>query len=293
MDSVVILIAAPGSRAIGPQMAAAVSRLTGGNVHWLAEAEALQSSVKAVSPGLRAELLHLAADHPVDVAILPAANRRKRLLIADMDSTMIGQECIDEMGALVGVGDRIKAITLSAMRGELDFEAALKARLALMKGLPAAAIGRILEERITFTPGGRTLIATMKAHGAHAALVSGGFIQFTGHVAKALGFDEHHANELLIVDGKLTGGVREPILGKDAKVATLHDLTRRLGLSLADTIAVGDGANDIPMLQAAGLGVALHAKPKVREAAAVSIVHGDLTALLYLQGFRREEFAPA
>ena len=157
MDSVVILIAAPGSRAIGPQMAAKVSRLTGRDIHWLAEAEALQSSVMAVSPGLRAELFHLAEGHPVDIAVVPAANRRKRLLIADMDSTMIGQECIDELGALAGVGDRIKTITLSAMSGELDFEAALKARLALMKGLPEAAIGRILKERITFTPGGKTL----------------------------------------------------------------------------------------------------------------------------------------
>src|SRR5262249_37601180 len=139
-------------------------------------------------------------------------------LIADMDSTMIGQECIDELGALAGVGERIKEVTLSAMRGELDFEAALKTRLALMKGLPEDAIGRILKERITFTPGGRTLIATMKPQGAHAALVSGGFIQFPCHVAQALGFDEHHANELLIADGRLTGGVREPILGKDAKV---------------------------------------------------------------------------
>jgi len=293
MDSVVILIAAPGSRAISPAIARAMGELTGSGLEWLHDDEALQSSASVGAQAIGTELRQLVRDQPIDIAIVAEGNRRKRLLIADMDSTMIGQECIDEMGALVGVGDRIKAITLSAMRGELDFEAALKARLVLMKGLPAAVIGRILEERITFTPGGRILIATMKAHGAHAALVSGGFIQFTGHVAKALGFDEHHANELLIVDGKLTGGVREPILGKDAKVATLHDLTRRLGLSLADTIAVGDGANDIPMLQAAGLGVALHAKPKVREAAAVSIVHGDLTALLYLQGLRREEFAPA
>ncbi|WP_119392503.1 phosphoserine phosphatase SerB [Taklimakanibacter lacteus] len=294
MDSVVILIAAPGSRAIGPAMVSRLRDLTGHPPQWLSKGEVLETFVATATPELRAELGLLVKDHPIDVAIVPAqhrSQRRKRLLIADMDSTMIGQECIDELGALAGVGDRIKAITLSAMRGELDFEQALKARLALMKDLPEAAIGRVLKERITFTPGGRTLIATMRAHGAYAALVSGGFVQFTGHVATELGFDEHRANELLIEDGKLTGGVREPILGKDAKVQALTDLTHRLGLSLEDTIAVGDGANDIPMLQASGLGVALHAKPKVREAAAVSIVHGDLTALLYLQGYWQEEFA--
>jgi phosphoserine phosphatase len=291
MDSVVILIAAPGSRAIGEPLARALRRLTGTESQWLHEAESLQSSAKSFSADQRAGLDRLTEGLPIDIAIVPAGNRRKRLLIADMDSTMIGQECIDELGSLAGVGEQIKAITLSAMRGELDFEGALKARLALMKDLPEDAIGRVLKERITFTPGARTLIQTMKANGAYAALVSGGFIQFTGHVAEALGFDEHRANELLFAEGRLTGGVREPILGKDAKVAALNDLSRKLGLSLSDTIAVGDGANDIPMLQASGLGVALHAKPKVREAAAVSIVHGDLTALLYLQGYRRDEFA--
>jgi phosphoserine phosphatase len=230
-------------------------------------------------------------DRPVDVAVLPAANRRKRLLVADMDSTMIGQECIDELGSLAGAGERIREITAGAMRGDLDFEAALKARLALVKGLPESAIATVIRERISFTPGGRTLVATMKAHGAHAALVSGGFVQFTGHVAKALGFDEHRANELIIVEGQLTGAAREPILGRDAKLEALHELARKLGLSLADTLAVGDGANDIPMLQDAGLGVALHARPAVREAVSVAIDHGDLTALLYLQGYRREEFA--
>jgi phosphoserine phosphatase len=203
---------------------------------------------------------------------------------------MIGQECIDELGNLAGVGERIKAITARAMRGELDFEGALKARLALMTGLPESAIATILKERISFTPGGRTLVATMKAHGAYAALVSGGFVQFTGHVARELGFDEHRANELNIERGRLAGSVREPILGKDAKVSALHELATKLGLRLADTLAVGDGANDIPMLKDAGLGVALHAKPIVQEAVSVSINHGDLTSLLYLQGYRREEF---
>ncbi|MGE0241707.1 MAG: phosphoserine phosphatase SerB [Parvibaculaceae bacterium] len=290
MDSVVILIAAPGSGAISPALARSAGDIVVAEPRWLAAGEAVEFPSGSLSTAARAEIGRLVADQPVDVAVLPAQDRRKRLLIADMDSTMIGQECIDELGNLAGVGERIKTITASAMRGELDFEGALKARLALMKGLPEGAIATILRERITFTPGGRTLIATMKAHGAYAALVSGGFVQFTGHVAKELGFDEHRANELLIEKGELLGTVREPILGKDAKVSALHELAQRLGLRFADTLAVGDGANDIPMLLAAGLGVALHAKPKVREAVSVSINHGDLTALLYLQGYRREAF---
>jgi phosphoserine phosphatase len=290
MDSVVILIAAPGSRAISPALAGSVADVTAAKPHWLHEGEALQMTARSLSAEARAEICKLLADQPIDVAVLPSENRRKRVLIADMDSTMIGQECIDELGALAGVGERIKEITASAMQGELDFEGALKARLALMKGLSESAIAAVLRQRITFTKGGRTLIATMKAHGAYTALVSGGFVQFTGHVAKQLGFDEHRANELIIEKGKLAGTVREPILGKDAKLSALHELARKLGVSLADTIAVGDGANDIPMLKDAGLGVALHAKPKVQEAVSVSINHGDLTALLYLQGYRHEEF---
>jgi phosphoserine phosphatase len=273
-------------------MAKALGELTAARPQWLCENEALQVSVSAATfAGLGSELHRLARDLPIDIALVPAANRRKRLLIADMDSTMIGQECIDELGALAGVGERIKEITASAMRGELDFEAALKARLQLMKGLPEAAIAQVLKERITFTPGGRTLIATMKAHGAYAALVSGGFVQFTSYVAQKLGFDEDRANELLIADGRLTGGVGEPILGQDAKVRALDEITARLGITVADALAVGDGANDIPMLRKAGLGVALHAKPKVQEEAAVRINHGDLSALLYLQGYSSLEFA--
>jgi phosphoserine phosphatase len=294
MDSVVILIAAPGSRAIGETVAKTLGELTTTQLHWLCESEAVQAPVNAATfPGLTAEIQRLVRSLPIDVALVPAANRRKRLLIADMDSTMIGQECIDELGALAGVGERIKEITASAMRGELDFEAALKARLQLMKGLPEDAIAQVLKERITFTPGGRTLIATMKAHGAYAALVSGGFVQFTSYVAQKLGFDEDRANELLIAEGRLTGGVGEPILGQDAKVQALDEITLRLGITVADALAVGDGANDIPMLRKAGLGVALHAKPKVQEQAAVRINHGDLTALLYLQGYSVKDFAAA
>lgn len=292
MDSVVILIAAPGSRAISETLARTLGDLTASRPEWLRREEALQSSVSAAAfPAVAADLQQLVKDLPVDIALVPADNRRKRLLIADMDSTMIGQECIDELGALAGVGERIKEITARAMKGELDFESALKARLALMKDLPETAIGEVLKERITFTPGGRALVATMKAHGAYAALVSGGFTQFTSYVAQELDFDEDRANELLIAGGRLTGGVREPILGKDAKVSALEDITAKLGIALDDALAVGDGANDIPMLRRAGLGVALHAKPKVQEQVSVRVNHGDLTALLYLQGYRHAEFA--
>ena len=237
------------------------------------------------------ELLQRIGGRPIDLAVLPAANRRKKLLIADMDSTMIGQECIDELGLLAGVGPKIMAITARAMTGEIDFEAALRERLAFMAGLESARISEIIDGRLTFTPGGPELIATMKSHGARTALVSGGFVQFTSHVAQRLGFDEHRANELLFEDGKLTGKAREPILGQGAKLEAFRQITAEMGISAEDVISVGDGANDIPMLTAAGLGVAFRAKPKVKASAKVVIDRGDLTALLYLQGYRREEFA--
>jgi phosphoserine phosphatase len=286
MDSVLVLIAAPGSRAITPAVAEAVRDATGNTGEWLAPEEALQAPVSA---GFDAAALEL-NDLPVDVNVVCASNRRKRLLVADMDSTMIGQECIDEMGAHASAGERIRAITARAMRGELDFEASLRERLSLLKGLGENVIAEILRDRITLAAGGATLIATMKANGAHTALVSGGFTHFTEHVAQRLGFAEHRANHLIVEDGRLTGVVREPILGQDAKVVALNEIARRLGIATGDAIAVGDGANDIPMLQQAGLGVALHAKPNVRAAASCRIDHGDLTSLLYLQGYRRDEF---
>lgn len=287
MDSVLVLIAAPGSRAIGAEVLALLAELGGGAPHWLAEGEACEVPDFARLPEFMVDIRRF----PIDAAVVSIHNRRKRLLIADMDSTMIQQECIDELGIEAGVGDRIKDITLRAMRGELDFEGALTERVKLLKGLDEAVIGKIIRERITYMPGGRTLIATMKAHGAHTALVSGGFTPFTQRVGAVLGFDEDQANELIIANGRLTGEVGHPILGQQAKVEALRRITRKLGLEPADALAVGDGANDLAMLSEAGMGVALHAKPHVQEGSLIRINHGDLTALLYLQGYSKAQFS--
>lgn len=245
------------------------------------------SSAKAAAERLRAALGNAAAD----VVVQRSEGRRKRLLLADMDSTMIAQECIDELAAEIGNRAEISAITDRTMRGELAFEPALRERVALLKGLDRATVSRVIANKITMTPGGRILVHTMRAHGAYTALVSGGFSIFTSVVAEKLGFDEHQANELLFdEDGRLGGRVAEPILGKDAKLSALARLREKLALSGAETLAVGDGANDLAMLEAAGLGVAYHAKPKVAAAADARIDHGDLTALLYAQGYRREDF---
>jgi phosphoserine phosphatase len=276
MSSLLVLIAAPGSGAITE----AVAAMVGIHPQWLAQGEACEFST------FNANAKAILADLPIDVNIVPKANRRKKLLIADMDSTMIHQECIDELGVLAGVGDHIKGITARAMRGELDFEGALKERVSLLRGLDQSVISTLLRERISFMEGGNILLTTMKANGAYAALVSGGFTSFTAHVAQHLGFDENSANTLLIENGKLTGEVALPILGKEAKVLSLHRICKERGLKLTDSLAVGDGANDIPMLLEAGMGVALHAKPKVQEQAPYVINHGDLTALLYLQGYK-------
>lgn len=203
---------------------------------------------------------------------------------------MIQQECIDELADEAGVGERVKDITARAMNGELDFEGALTERVDLLKGLDEAVIGKVLDERITLMPGGKELVATMRHNGGYAALVSGGFTAFTAKVAEVLGFDENRANTLLAPDGKLTGDVARPILGRQAKVDALEQITARLGLREEDVIAVGDGANDLGMLHRAGTGVALHAKPSVAKQCEVRINHGDLSALLYVQGYSRSEF---
>jgi phosphoserine phosphatase len=229
-------------------------------------------------------------DLPIDIVVQPQALRRKKLLLADMDSTMIGQECIDELADYAGLKAHIAAITERAMRGEIEFEPALRERVALLKGLQVGVIDEVLKKRITPTPGGRELVATMRAHGAWTCLISGGFTVFTSAVAAMIGFQENRANELKVSDGKLTGEVAEPILGRAAKLATLTELREAFDLDDIDTLVVGDGANDLGMIQHAGLGVAYHAKPAVAAVAAARIDHGDLTALLYAQGYRRDEF---
>ncbi|HBG98777.1 MAG TPA: phosphoserine phosphatase SerB [Rhodobacteraceae bacterium] len=263
--------------------------LSGTATRWLAPGRAAEFDHAEPGHGAAARAALAAAG--CDVATLPAANRRKRLLIADMDSTVIGQECIDELAAVAGIGPQVARVTARAMAGELDFAEALRARVALLAGLPESAIARVIADRIRPTPGAATLVATMRAHGAHTALVSGGFTAFTAHIAGALGFDEHRANRLIVADGRLTGQVAEPVLGRDAKRAALDAIAARLGIGAEDVLAVGDGANDLAMIEAAGLGVAFHAKPALAARADARIVHGDLTALLYLQGYRRAEFA--
>jgi phosphoserine phosphatase len=227
---------------------------------------------------------------PVDVVVQPGATRRKSLFLADMDSTMIGQECIDELADFVGLKEKVAGITERAMRGELAFEPALRERVALLAGLEAAIVQRILAERITYTAGGRMLVRTMTAHGGYTALVSGGFTVFTGPVAEAIGFHEHRSNTLLSEDGRLVGAVAEPIVGKEAKLAALIELRERLGLPASATMAIGDGANDLAMIAEAGLGIAFRAKPAVAAMADARLDHADLTALLYVQGYRRSEF---
>jgi phosphoserine phosphatase len=225
----------------------------------------------------------------IDAVVVPAHNRRKKLLVADMESTIIQNEMLDELAEFLGLRGRIAAITARAMNGELDFAAALKERVGLLKGLAVAKLDEAAK-RIRYTRGGATLVATMKKHDAYCALVSGGFTHFTGMVRRALGFDSDDANVLKRDGATLAGTVEPPILGKEAKLATLRRLAGQHGLSTADALTVGDGANDLPMLKAAGLGVAFHAKPVVAAEVPARIDHGDLTSLLYLQGYRRADF---
>jgi phosphoserine phosphatase len=237
-----------------------------------------------------AEHLRAVVGAPIDVVVQPAANRRKKLFLADMDSTMIGQECIDELADYAGLKAYVAAITERAMRGDIAFEPALRERVALLKGIPLSVIDEVIEHRITVTPGARALVSTMRANGAFTCLVSGGFTLFTNRVAAMIGFNETRANTLEIADETLAGTVVEPIFGRDTKRAALVELRASLQLAKDDTLVTGDGANDLDMIVEAGLGVAYHAKPKVAEAAAARIDHADLTALLYAQGYRRDQF---
>ena len=257
---------------------------------WLAPGKALDIPFSGDPDAVRAGLRQTARDEwLLDINIVPRENRRKKLIVADMDSTIINCECIDELADMVGLKPKVAAITERAMRGEIDFPSALRERVALLKGLPLERLGRVYAERVRLNPGARALTATMRAHGGYSILVSGGFTFFTARVAADAGFDEHQGN-LLLDDGReLTGFVGEPILGREAKLAALEAALKRFGLSLGDTLAIGDGANDLDMILKAGLGIAYHAKPVVAASAGAAIAHGDLTAALYLQGYRLED----
>ena len=282
MTHVIVLTAPPATGLTDGQIADVVAQFADpGPVRRLSDSAAefpVPAPATAVAEGL-------------DVNCVPVANRRKRLLIADMDSTMITVECIDEVADFAGVRDQVVAITEPAMRGEISFEEALRARVALIKDLPAAALQDVWEQRIALTPGAQVAIATMRANGAHTALVSGGFTFFTERVGAAIGFDENHANRLEIANGVLTGRVHEPILGRAAKLEALNRITSAKGMAPSDALAVGDGANDLAMIGAAGLGVAFQAKPVVAAEADADVTHADLTALLYLQGYAQRDFA--
>jgi phosphoserine phosphatase len=293
MALVATLIASPQTRALTTAIAEnAADTLSASGLYWLADAIACDIALKdgTDKAGAHAAIADVIGGAPVDVIVQHAETRRKKLLIADMDSTMIGQECIDELADEVGLKSHVAAITARAMNGEIDFEPALRERVALLKGLPVSVIDKVIAERVTLTPGGRELVATMRAHGAYTALVSGGFTAFTRRVATMLGFDENRANLLEEADGLLSGTVAEPILGRQAKLDALLELCDGKGISAGEALAVGDGANDLAMIERAGAGVALHAKPAVAERAPFRIDHGDLTALLYMQGYRRTDF---
>jgi phosphoserine phosphatase len=272
--------------------AEALARALGGlgQPVWLAEGRAFDIPVGNDTSALN-RARDIIGSESVDMNLIPLANRRKTLLVADMDSTIIGCECLDELADMAGLKPQVAAITERAMRGEIEFAPALRERVALLKGLPLSALDRVYQERVRFNPGAKALVATMRAHGAKTMLVSGGFTYFTRRVADAAGFDSEQANILLDDGEKLLGTVAEPILGREAKLEALEQATHTAGLDFADTLAVGDGANDLAMIGRAGLGVAYHAKPIVAQAASASIAHGDLTALLYLQGYREDEIS--
>ena len=290
---VATLVANPSRPAITAEVTDAAARALGQETQQAVLASGIATDLvfdgldaKSAEARIRSSL----GDAPVDVIVQPEATRRKRLFLADMDSTMIGQECIDELADYVGLKSEVSEITERAMRGEIAFEPALRERVALLKGLPAAVVDEIIASRITLMSGGPALVRTMRAAGAYTALVSGGFTLFTGPVSDRIGFHEHRSNRLVLTGDRLSGEVEEPILGREAKLATLVELRERLGLRSHETLAVGDGANDLAMLGEAGLGVAFRAKPAVAAAAHARIEHANLTALLYAQGYTPDEF---
>jgi phosphoserine phosphatase len=297
MDQVLTVISDPASRAVTPDRARTAERMLReagartGTIDWLARDIACDIPFAGIAPDVAAQAARRGlAGAPLDLAVQPAVGRRKALLVADMESTIIAQEMIDELAETFGLGEQVAAITARSMSGELEFEAALTTRVALLAGLPEAAIDEVAT-RMTLNPGARTLVGTMRAAGAYAALVSGGFTVFTGQVRETCEFDEDRANGLLVDAGRLTGLVAQPILGRRAKLDALEEIANARGLALSAALAVGDGANDADMLAHAGLGVGFRPKAPARAAADVAIDHGDLTALLYLQGYRAAEFA--
>lgn len=291
MPAVACLIADPVRQPLDRRVVEEAARLLRGDVRWLANDEAAEIASPFLEPAdAAAPLKELVGGLPLDHAVLAAEHRRKWLLLCDMDSTVIEIECIDEMADFAGIKPQIVEVTRRAMNGEIAFEEALLARVQLLAGLPETVIERVITERLRLTPGARALVATMRAHGARTALVSGGFMPFTRHVQELCGFDEQEANELRIIEGRVSGGIVGRVFGPTGKLDTLRRLRRELRLDTAATLAVGDGANDLAMIEAAGLGVAFHPHPHLRARADVCIDHGDLTAVLFLQGYRRDEF---
>jgi phosphoserine phosphatase len=294
---VATLIATPSRPAVTDEIVALAARALGQETEQAVLARGIAADLivpgaleaKAVEAALRQAL----DGQPIDVVVQPMDTRRKRLFLADMDSTMIGQECIDELADYVGLKAEVSEITERAMRGEIAFEPALRERVALLKDLPVDVVDEIIEKRITLTHGGRALVRTMRAQGAYTCLVSGGFTLFTGPIGARIGFHEDRSNRLILNGEKLAGTVEEPILGREAKLATLIELRTRFGLAPHETMAVGDGANDLAMLGEAGLGIAFHAKPAVAAASHARIAHADLSALLYVQGYRAEDIVTA
>lgn len=289
----VTLIAQAASGALSKEMGLrCFAAIQADNLAWLSDNQAADLTATGERDEIKIKLGACIGDAPIDIAIQPLqTERRKKILIADMDSTMIRQECIDELAAEAGIKDRIAKITARAMNGEIEFEAALNERVALLEGLSTSVIDQVISTRIELMPGGIELVKTMRKNGAYCALVSGGFTEFTSRIAEMIGFQENRANTLLHRDGKLTGKVGMPILGQQAKVDALNDIATKLGLTAQDAIAVGDGANDLGMIHLAGTGVALHAKPAVAAQADIRIDHGDLTSLLYIQGYKADEIA--
>ncbi|MBL1420218.1 MAG: phosphoserine phosphatase SerB [Alphaproteobacteria bacterium] len=294
MAHLITLITPKSKKAISDELILKIKQVIGENFMaavWLAENEAMDIILHDELPaGIQTKILSLISPLPIDYAFHTDDNRRKKLLIADMDSTMIGQECIDELADFVGIREKISEITERAMNGELEFNAALTERVGLLKGMPRSALQAAFDEKITLNQGARTLVQTMKTNGAYTALVSGGFTFFTEQVQNQTGFDTTRANTLNFIDDKLDGTVGEPILGQQAKLDSMNEFCNLRNIELDDALAVGDGANDLAMVTKAGLGIAYHAKPIVAAQAKVAINHCDLTALLYIQGYKAEEF---